>query len=291
MNGVVFLDKPAGITSFKAVQAVRRNLSVKKAGHIGTLDPMATGVLPILIGGATRFAEFFPTERKEYSAVMKIGFRTDTLDITGKVTETCTDCTVDFCDVTEAANKYIGEISQIPPMYSALSKDGVKLYKLAREGRTVEREKRTVNISSVKISKTEKADEYGIDVICSGGTYIRTLIDDIGNDLGCFACMTSLRRTFSGGVSIDDCVELQNIKEDSIHPVDLLLEAYPKVSVTASQSIRFSNGGELSLDRIDICKASELYRVYSDSNLFLGMGFRDDEGKCLRVKKRMNYDD
>ena len=205
MNGFIYVDKPEGITSFVAVAKIRRLFGIKKAGHTGTLDPMATGVLPIAIGHATRFIELIPSHDKAYRAKFILGKTTDTLDITGAVTGEY-EVTSTREDVEKALADFRGEIQQIPPMYSAIKKDGVRLYDLARQGIEIERESRKVNIHDLElISYCKETAEYEIDCECSSGTYIRTLIADIGEKLGCGATMTALRRTKANGVAIENC--------------------------------------------------------------------------------------
>lgn len=275
MTGFIVLDKPEDITSFLCVAKVRRIMGERKAGHCGTLDPMATGVLPIMLGGATRFLEFLPDSTKRYTAVMRLGIKTDTLDITGQVLDTC-DVNVGFDDVARAAENYKGDIMQVPPMYSALNKDGVKLYKLARQGIEVEREARPVTIFSLEVSQSDNENEYILDMECSSGTYVRTLIDDIGNDLGCGATMVALRRTMGAGFPIEKAVtfdELENAEDPTRYliSVEEAMNAYPRAFVSDGQAHRFINGGGLNLDRIGDCKVNGLYRVYCDDQ-FLGIG-------------------
>ena len=255
MNGFVCLDKPQGITSFVAAAKVRRILGEKKKGHTGTLDPLATGVLPVAFGSATRFIELIPDHDKAYRATFLLGKSTDTLDITGNVL--CeSEVTVKKEDVEAVLPGFLGESMQLPPMYSALKKDGVRLYELARQGKEVERERRKINIFSLGLVG-QNANEYTIEVSCSAGTYIRSLIADIGEKLGCPAVMTALTRTKANGIPLEKCVtieELERLKNEdrlieAVIPVDELL-SYPSVSVTKPQAIRFSNGGELDLDRI-----------------------------------------
>ena len=203
MMGLLLLDKPENITSFSAVNRARKLLNIKKAGHTGTLDPMATGVLSILLGAATRFAEFLPSRDKAYIAGMRLGVTTDTLDITGTVLEE-RPVTVTRGDIEAALGQFRGEIMQVPPMYSAKSQGGQRLYELARRGVEVEREAR-----AVEIYRLDMLDNTHIYVECSAGTYIRSLIDDLGRVLGCGACMASLRRVKAHGYGIDRCVTLE----------------------------------------------------------------------------------
>ena len=292
MNGFVYVDKPEGITSFVASAKVRRLFGIKKAGHTGTLDPMATGVLPIAIGHATRFIELIPSHDKAYRAKFILGKTTDTLDITGKVTgEYQVNSTRE--DVENILAFFRGEIEQIPPMYSAIKKDGVRLYDLARQGIEIERESRKVTIYSLGlISYCEETAEYEIDCECSSGTYIRTLIGDIGDKLGCGATMTSLRRTKANGVSIDSCYTFEQLEklreegniENALNSVDSLV-AYDKIKVTPAQAKRFSNGGELDCNRFGGKKEPGLYRVYSQEDEFLGIGEIDENKTQLSVRR------
>ena len=289
MTGIIILDKPSGITSFGAVARVRRICSEKKCGHSGTLDPMATGVMTVLLGGATRFCELLPNHDKEYVATFRLGITTDTLDITGKVlTETSVNATK--ADVEEALESFTGEISQLPPMYSAVSVNGQRLYDLARQGIEVERQARKVMIYSADLLEAdEDKHEYKISVACSSGTYIRTLIDDIGKMLGCGAVLTVLRRTRANGMSVENAVTVEQLeaaaangKLDSIViSVEKALESYPSVQVTEAQAKRFSNGGELDLNRIKCPKMLGYYRVYDHNEKFLGLGEIADSENLL----------
>lgn len=292
MTGFVFLDKEEGITSFIGAAKMRRIFSEKKAGHTGTLDPMATGVLPIALGHATRFIELIPSHDKAYRATFLLGKTTDTLDITGAVL-TENEVTAKKEDVEKALSKFRGEISQLPPMYSAIKKNGVRLYELARQGIEIERESRRVTIYSLElVSSDEEKNEYVIDVECSSGTYIRSLISDIGEELSCGAVMTSLRRTKANGISIEKCYtaeQLEKLKEEgrlseALTRVDEFL-SYPKLKVSAPQARRFSNGGALATDRFGGKKEPGLYLVYSPDNEFLGVGEIDSEITELSPKR------
>ncbi len=290
MTGIIPLRKGENTTSFFAVAKVRRIASEKKAGHTGTLDPNATGVLPIALGGATRFIELLPTHKKAYKATFKTGFRTDTLDIWGEVTRKC-DKTLELEEILSVLPQFTGEIEQIPPMYSALKKDGVRLYKLAREGKEVEREKRVCEIYKLEIEKEENG-EFSLYCECSGGTYIRTLIDDIGVAAGSLATMTSLERTYACGVSIEQCFTIEELDalrdegriEDAVISVDKLLEDYPSLTVTDNQAKRFENGGDLDGKRVKELKDFGIYRVYGN-NKFLGLGEYLPETNSLKVKR------
>lgn len=254
---------------------------------------MATGVLPLMIGGATRFLELLPTSEKEYKATFKLGMTTDTLDITGEVlTENEVHSTKQ--DVLQSLENFKGEIEQLPPMYSAVQKDGVRLYQLARKGIEVDREKRKVTIYELELTDAnELENEYEIVVKCSAGTYIRTLIDDVGQVLGCGAVMTKLCRISANGFTLEESVTLEELEkhvqdgtlDDVLNNVDTTLSEYNKVVVSPAQAIRFSNGGGLMLDRVKKCKALGLYRVYSPEMKFLGIGEVKEDAQELTVKR------
>ena len=255
---------------------------------------MATGVLPVLLGEATRFCEMLPSHDKAYIASLRLGTVTDTLDITGEVLET-REVNATRADFESALQSFSGTIEQVPPMYSAISQNGVRLYKLARQGIEVERESRTVNISSISlVGCDEKNGEYTIFVECSAGTYIRSLVADIGEKLGCGAVMTALRRTKANGFPIDGCITLDELAElaqsgkieEKIIPIEQALDSYRFVTVTEPQARRFRNGGELSLERLYLKapQENELVRVIAPGNEFLGMGeVADGEIKVKRL--------
>ncbi len=292
MTGIILLDKPKDITSFGAVARARRICGEKKCGHTGTLDPMATGVLTIMLGGVTRFCELLPSHDKAYIASFRLGTVTDTLDITGKVLET-REVSVNAEQVREKIKDFIGDISQLPPMYSAVSVNGQRLYDLARQGIEVERKAREVTVFSIDIiNENEQAGEYTIGVECSSGTYIRTLIADLGEALGCGAVMTDLRRTKANGFDISQAVTLEQLAQaaengelgDVIIPVDKALEEYPVIKVTAAQAKRFRNGGELDLQRLKYPRMLGFFRVYDPENNFIGLG-EIGTGDSLTVKR------
>lgn len=294
MTGIICVNKDRDITSFGVVAKVRGICKEKKVGHTGTLDPMATGVLPIMLGGATRFLNYLPDSDKGYRASFVLGKTTDTLDITGEITGEF-DVSVGACEVKKALENFKGKISQIPPMFSAKSVDGVRLYELARKGETVERQACEVEIKSLElVDFDENSNSYTIDVLCSKGTYIRSLIDDIGRLLGCGAVMTSLVRTRAMGFSLDDCVsleQLQGLKDSGegfdgvLHSVDSLFADYKKVFVTPAQATRFFNGGALDIARVKCClEPDEICTAYGGDRGFLGLGQRkNDELRVLRI--------
>ncbi|MBS7299383.1 MAG: tRNA pseudouridine(55) synthase TruB [Eubacteriales bacterium] len=276
MNGILLVDKPLGKTSHDMVYFVRRLTGIKKVGHTGTLDPDATGVLPVCIGKATKVCDMLTSSDKRYIASLTLGKTTDTQDASGNV---LTECEVDVSErqIIEIVNEFIGEIEQIPPMFSAIKKDGKKLYELARQGITVEREARKIKIHSIDIVNVDIENHtVEIDVHCSKGTYIRTLCEDIGKRLGCGAYMNSLRRTESGGFSISDChtvEELSRFKEDSeliqhIIPVEKVFEEYNEVVLNEHLSSLLKNGVKIRKTGL---VTDKLYRVYDSSRNFLAV--------------------
>ncbi|MBQ3128759.1 MAG: tRNA pseudouridine(55) synthase TruB [Clostridia bacterium] len=296
MTGFIFLDKPEGITSFTAVNKTRRILGIKKAGHTGTLDPMATGVLPIMLGGVTRFSQYLPVYDKAYRAKILLGTVTDTLDTTGEILEK-REVNVTSDELCSAVMSFVGRIKQLPPMYSAVSKDGVRLYKLARQGIEIEREARDVTIHSIEIVSDLENNEFEIDVSCSAGTYIRSLAADIGEKLGCGATIAALRRTNANGIDISRTVTLEELEkavaegraEELISPCDEMLSAYPAVTVSEKQAFYFSNGGALDLVRVRDKQTVGICRVKSPDGKLAGLGRIDREAGTLAVEKILVY--
>ncbi|MBQ3094790.1 MAG: tRNA pseudouridine(55) synthase TruB [Clostridia bacterium] len=277
MNGILCLDKPQEMTSFVACARVRRALGVRKAGHTGTLDPMATGVLPVLCGNATRALDYLASHDKGYLVTVKFGAVSDTQDIWGNVSETGRPLP-SRADVEAALDTFRGDILQVPPMMSALKKDGVRLYELARKGVEIEREARPVTVHKLDLISFD-GDTAVLDCACSKGTYMRVIAADLGEALGCGALMSGLRRTLAVGFTLDDCLTLDEVnaaaKEGTLSshilPTDRLLSHYPSVTVTAAQSTRFQNGGALSLDRLH-APVEGITRVYAPDGRFLGLG-------------------
>ncbi len=291
MTGIICLDKPCDMTSFMAVKRASRILGVKKAGHTGTLDPMATGVLVIMLGHCTRFIELLPEHKKSYTAKVKLGITTDTLDITGEVlSESPVNVTLE--QLLSVAEKFKGDILQTPPMYSALKKDGERLYDLARKGIEIEREQRQITIEKLEIYDFNET-EFSMDVTCSAGTYIRSLCDDIGQELGCGAVMTELRRTEANGFSINNSVTLEELEklvnennaQSVITSVEKALISYPEITVTKPQSNRFHNGGALGYERLHGEFPVGIYRVYSPERKLLGLGEILTEKGDLTVRR------
>ena len=291
MNGFCVLNKEEGVTSFKAAANLRRIFNEKKTGHTGTLDPMATGVLPVALGKATRFIDFIPESDKGYKAKFRFGMTTDTLDITGTVLSECSwEMTAEKLE--EILADFRGNIMQLPPMYSAISQNGVRLYELARKGIEVEREKRAVEIKKLELTAASDG-EFEIDVICSKGTYIRSLIADIGERAGFGAVMTSLQRTAANGFTLSEAKtlsEIEQLGEKALCGIDFPFMCYPKVNITANQTVRFRNGGELAAERLHTDIIPSLYRVYSPENEFLGLGEIKEDLSTLWVKRVVGND-
>ena len=287
MNGFVVIDKPEGVTSFKAVAPLRRLFGERRAGHTGTLDPMATGVLPVALGKAARFIDYLPDTGKAYEARFRCGIVTDTLDITGKVISE-SEANVTEQDVLALLPRFTGEITQVPPMYSAISVNGKRLYELARKGVEVEREARQITIHSLELTGVY-GDEFAIAISCSKGTYIRSLIADMGDALGCGAVMTALRRIRSNGFTIDEALTPEQVEERgeaAVLPLDHPFRCYEALNVTDAQAIRFRNGGELSTQRLKGEPTTGTYRVYAPDGLFLGLGkIKPDNTESLTALK------
>ena len=270
MNGIILVDKPCGWTSHDVVGKLRGILRERRIGHSGTLDPMATGLLVVFVGRATRAVEFAEADSKEYIAGLRLGVSTDTQDTTGNVLNTC-EALPSKDELIAAANGFLGEISQIPPMYSAIKINGKKLYELARRGEIVERSPRKVTISKLELLGEDKCD-YILDIHCSKGTYIRTLCSDIGDKLGCGGCMSSLRRVKAGVFSITQAYTMEQIQaaadlgelDGIIIPVDTLFTDKPKLTVNEFEEKKLRNGNTIKTKSAD-----GTYRVYSESGEFL----------------------
>ncbi|MBR3844266.1 MAG: tRNA pseudouridine(55) synthase TruB [Clostridia bacterium] len=282
MNGLVLINKPQDFTSFDVVAVMRRVLGTKKIGHTGTLDPMATGVLPLLVGKATRLCDRLPNGDKTYRATFRLGITTDTLDSTGKILSQA-QSNITKEQLMAVLPSFTGDILQVPPMYSAISVNGVRLYDLARQGKTVERTPRPVHIDYITyLEGDEQNQTFTIEVACSKGTYIRSLIDDIGNALEVGATMTALCRTKACGFSLSQCIDLEKAREmtpeELLLPTELALQDVPAVRVTAPQAVRFQNGGSLDVKRLPLSKhATGYFRVYDPADQLLGLGLIEDD--------------
>lgn len=274
MNGVIIINKPYGKTSHDCVSFIRRLCKIKKVGHTGTLDPGATGVLPICIGNATKACELLTVAKKSYRAELILGMTTDTQDAEGEIlTEQPVNITKE--QIVTAVNSFVGEIEQIPPMYSAIKQNGKKLYELARSGITVERKSRKITIYNIEIINIDmEKGSVTIDVDCSKGTYIRTLCEDIGISLGCGAYMNSLLRTKSGQFDINDAYSFEDLEKlqrenrlsSILIPTDELFFMYKKIVVNNRQKGFIVNGVKT---RYKGLVENEIYRVYDENNNFL----------------------
>lgn len=293
MNGVILIHKEKDFTSFDVVAVVRKLTGQKKVGHTGTLDPNATGVLPVLLGTATKAQDIIPCHDKRYRADFRFGIATDTLDIWGKVIEQQPS------DITEeqiegALGSLRGEIEQLPPMYSAVSVGGKRLYQYAREGKEVERRPRKVTVYSLELISFDEAAQSGtLDIYCSNGTYIRTLIDDLAHALGTVGVMTDLVRYEACGYPLDDCMTLDELRQriDSgdasfLHSVESIFMTYDEVVVSDKQAHRFVNGNPLDIVRTplrDYAGDKKIFRVKDRQGAFLSLGIID--GDSLKLYK------
>ncbi|MDR0490260.1 MAG: tRNA pseudouridine(55) synthase TruB [Oscillospiraceae bacterium] len=285
MNGIIIADKPTGWTSHDVVAKLRGALKIKRIGHGGTLDPMATGVLPIFVGRATRAAEFCENAEKEYIAGLRLGLVTDTQDVTGKTIGAC-DALFSRDELIDVIPGFIGAQQQIPPMYSAIKQDGKKLYELARRGHEVARPARNIFVSEIELLDGD-GNEFLLRIKCSKGTYIRTLCHDIGAALGCGGTMSSLRRTMAGAFSIDTAHTLNGILDaisscqanSIVLPIDSIFREYPQATLDDSETQKCKHGAQ--------CKSAGLadgkYRFYAADGEFLMLG--EASGGVIRTIK------
>ena len=281
MNGIVIVDKPQEWTSQDVTARLRRVFNTRRIGHGGTLDPMATGVLPVFVGRATRGVEFFEHAEKTYETVLRLGMTTDTEDTTGTILSE-SEVSVTQEQVEAVLEQFRGEILQVPPMYSALKVNGQKLCDLARKGREVERQPRPITIHELTLLEAGE-NTLRLRVRCSKGTYIRTLCKDIGQALGCGGCMQELRRTSAGEYTIEEAVPLQELldtqePENYLRTVDTMFRNYPAHTLTANQEKRCRNGNSFS-----IALAEGTYRAYSQSGEFLMLA-KVEDGVMTTVK-------
>lgn len=284
MNGILLIDKEPDWTSNDVVVKLKGILHERRIGHSGTLDPMATGLLVVFVGRATRAVQFAESDSKRYRAALRLGITTDTQDITGNILEQ-KDATVTQAELEAALERFRGEIEQIPPMYSAIQIGGRRLYDIARKGGTVERTPRSVTIHELNIAGRE-GEDWLLDVRCSKGTYIRTLCHDIGRALGCGGCMSALRRTEAGAFRVDDAItisEAQRLRdageiEQRLLPVDMLFSPEKTCTASAQEEKRIRCGTEYRTELPD-----GLYRVYGESGAFLMLG-RAEDGVMKTIK-------
>lgn len=293
MNGILCINKPQEYTSFDVVARIRGMSKTKRVGHSGTLDPLATGVLPIFIGNATKACDMLPDDNKSYIADFKFGLTTDTLDISGKVIEKF-DKKVYIEDIIKSLDNFRGDIQQIPPMYSAVRINGQRLYDIARQGREIDREPRNATIFKLELLGFDFETQTGkLEVSCSKGTYIRTIINDIGEKLGSGGIMTGLCRTHACGFALTDCVTLEeaqqltidNALEARLLPVDRIFLHLPRINLNEIQSVKFRNGVKLDLNRVIYKDIDSLHRVYDNDKVFMGLASLDKEDMALVIEK------
>ncbi len=293
MNGVVLIHKEKDFTSFDVVAVVRKLTGQKKVGHTGTLDPNATGVLPVLLGTATKAQDIIPSHDKRYRADFRFGIATDTLDIWGEVTERKPSRVTEE-EIKIALGSFRGEIEQLPPMYSAVSIDGKRLYQYAREGKEVERRARKVTVYELELLSFDESSQSGtLAVYCGGGTYIRSLIDDIARSLGTVGVMTDLVRTEACGYRLGDCMTLDQLRQrveagdlSFVKSVESIFESYDELVVSDKQAHRFANGNPLDVIRTELRNGTEdkkIYRVKDRQGNFLSLGIVD--GDSLKLYK------
>ena len=281
MDGVININKPSAMTSFDVVAILRKTLNMKKIGHTGTLDPDATGVLPICIGKATKLVELLTANDKQYIATVKLGIITDTQDISGNIIKT-SDVNTSKEDLINLLPSFIGEQEQIPPMYSAIKVNGKKLYELAREGKTTERKPRKITINNITLNEyNDEENSFQITVNCSKGTYIRTLANDIGEKLGCGAALSALNRTKSGRFSLEASFDIDVIKEmvkngdfSFITPLDEVMCEYKKIVLAEKNAFKLKNGVQFDVSGLNY---GEIYRIYDESKNFLAIAQKDSE--------------
>lgn len=296
INGIVLLDKPIGLTSNGALQRVKHLYEANKAGHTGSLDPLATGVLPLCLGEATKVSQFLLDSDKKYRATVQLGVRTDSADSEGNVIATCDEFSVSKKDLLSAIGQFKGEIQQVPPMHSALKVDGIPLYKRAHKGEVIERKPRTVVVHSIELMAFEE-NEVVLEIACSKGTYIRTIADDLGEALGCGGHITALHRMKAGVFSEHACFSLENLTEqkelqglpaldDLLIPMDKAIEDLPAV-VLPSITADFVKNGQAVL--VSHLPAEGLVRMYEDEQ-FLGIGCIDDDGKVAPKRLVVTHD-
>lgn len=296
MNGILCMNKPQDFTSFDVIGKLRGILHMKRLGHTGTLDPMATGVLPILVGTATKACDILPNQDKTYQATVVFGKATDTLDIWGKPLQNYPEQHVTEAALCAILPEFLGDITQLPPMYSAVSVNGKRLYELARKGETVERPTRTVHIDAITLDAFDEMQQTAtLTVSCGKGTYIRTLLSDIGQRLGGDAVMTALTRTAACGYPLQDCLTFEQVAaamadgtlEEHLLPTDSLFSSYPKLRLNAAQERMFCNGVKLDLNRLrNLQPDQDIYTVYGATGTFLGTALADRTQQELRIGKR-----
>ena len=297
LEGILAVNKPAGWTSHDVVAKVRRLVKMKRIGHAGTLDPEVTGVLPLCLGRATRVVEYMQELPKEYQAVLRLGLSTDTEDLSGEIIESVDEVSVTKEEAEQTLRSFLGEISQVPPMYSAVKVDGKRLYELAREGKTVERKSRTVTIYEIEMTGFEEQGNYtdiSFRVLCSKGTYIRTLCVDIGRKLGLPSTMAKLTRTLSAGISSSKCLTLEEIERfmgdgtlgSRLIPADEAIVHLPAHTVTDEKRSAALQGQRLSAQAVNPpVDHTECIRLYDGEDQFLGIFQKQEETGAIAPVK------
>ncbi len=300
LNGIICINKPQDFTSFDVIAKLRGIMRVKRLGHAGTLDPMATGVLPIFVGRATKACDILPDHDKTYVAKFKLGATSDTQDIFGKIlTETAVSDDITAETIEGILPIFRGEIEQIPPMYSAVRVNGQRLYDIARSGAVIEREPRKITIYTLNLLDYNcKTHEGEFEISCSRGTFIRTIIHDIGEKIGCGALMTSLVRTKACGFSLENCVTLEDLQklsdenisaEKHLFPIEKVFDFMTKINLSTHQEKLYKNGIRLDIDKMDFAfseeNPTEKFAVYGSENNFIGTAFINFEKRELRVDK------
>lgn len=298
LNGIICINKPQEFTSFDVIAKMRGIMRVKRLGHAGTLDPMATGVLPVFVGRATKACDILPDRDKVYTAGFKLGLISDTQDVFGNITEERSAEGITEDMIRDTLEKFRGDIMQIPPMYSAVMINGQRLYDLARQGIVVEREPREVTIFSLELIAYNAGEKSGtLEISCSKGTYIRTLINDIGESLGCGGIMTELVRTRACGFGLEDCVTLEDLQalanegvsaEKYLFPIEKVFGYLRPVRLNAHQERLYRGGVRLDIDKMKgAFKGShdDKYRVYGEDGAFIGTAAVDYETREFKVDK------
>ncbi|MDK0708218.1 tRNA pseudouridine(55) synthase TruB [Clostridium perfringens] len=284
MNGVINIYKNTGMTSFDVVAMVRRVAKMKKVGHTGTLDPAASGVLPVCLGKATKIIDYIMENKKVYRVNLKLGMVTDTYDLEGEVLREKDASHITKDEILNCINSFVGTIDQVPPMYSALKQNGVRLYELARQGIEVHREARKVTIYSIENIEIESNDNIQMDVCCSKGTYIRSLCYDIGEKLNVGATMTALERIQNGPFTKEEAINIEDLTEELLEKyiisIEKALDSFEKITVNEKFSKLLRNGVKVFDNRMysEEVEFNKLYRVYKDNGVFLGLGKRDEKG-------------
>ena len=294
-SGILVMNKPQDFTSFDVIGKLRGILHMKKLGHTGTLDPMATGVLPVLVGTAARAADILPDDSKRYRAEFQFGAVTDTQDTWGRVLSE-SDKAVPEAALLEILPQFCGDIMQIPPMYSAVQVNGKRLYELARAGKEIEREPRPVHVETLTLLSYDETTRTGaMDIRCGKGTFIRTILHDIGQLTGAGCIMTALTRTEACGFTLDQAHTFDMVQqaadagtvESLIIPTDRLFQHVPALKLNEAQSRMYANGVKLSLDRIRHITKQDIYRVYGADGRFFGLASADRQEGLLRVYKNL----